>query len=573
MNRSGWTRQQGRYISDMQSRLDRIDQGGTLPTVTVSGLSVTLDSLSSAINVKFQVVSLQGLEAVVLMRNTTQDTGTAQAIQTTTASQLLANAKAGPWNVAFSDANPGSGSVYYWVKVIPNRNKRSGSYFEGPQFVASGLAGGVPAELLAFDASEAPGPVSGTVTISVNCWPADSSFFSLKVYATGYQGKSYAVAVAQQQQTSFSFTMLKTAETITLTGVAVEVGGAEAPFGSAPTRSLTLNGTATDPCQVERLSAAELTTGVQIGFAANPDTVTQYKVYRGPRGGGFGGASQIGTVTPSGSAAYTYLDTAGLGGVYEWYVVAHNSVGDSSSSKSIYQNQIYTSADLPPNAPGNSTNYATVDSIDAGSNATIRVYGTGGVGTSWTAQFGYGSATYPSASLTGYAYTTKYWVLYNTQSTSYVVTASFPSTMPDGLVFAGSVTTCASGGGGGTGGGGGGTGGGHGGCVERGTPVEYPAGTSLVEETELPCGEWICFAGEGGAYITVHPDTLVSVWKRAKDLELGDLLDSGDEGEIQSIVSVTELLYAGVKVKRRVEPSHTYRARGYRLHNIKANPN
>ena len=126
---------------------------------------------------------------------------------------------------------------------------------------------------------------------------------------------------------------------------------------------------------------------------------------------------------------------------------------------------------------------------------------------------------------------------------------------------------------GGTGGGGGGTGGGHGGCVERGTPVEYPAGTSLVEETELPCGEWICFAGEGGAYITVHPDTLVSVWKRAKDLELGDLLDSGDEGEIQSIVSVTELLYAGVKVKRRVEPSHTYRARGYRLHNIKANPN
>ena len=124
--------------------------------------------------------------------------------------------------------------------------------------------------------------------------------------------------------------------------------------------------------------------------------------------------------------------------------------------------------------PGNSTNFATVDSIDAGASATIRVYGTGGVGSSWQRQTGNTlvgpdntpNTVFPGASLTGFAYTTTYTVFYDTKNAVYHVftAAQFSSSLNDEYVFAGQVTTIAHGGGGGTSGGGGnggGTGGGR----------------------------------------------------------------------------------------------------------------
>lgn len=117
---------------------------------------------------------------------------------------------------------------------------------------------------------------------------------------------------------------------------------------------------------------------------------------------------------------------------------------------------------LPPNDPTNTTNFATVDSIDAGSSATVRVYGTGGVGTSWTRRNGYGGPdpVFPAGTITGLAYTTTYYIAWN--GSAYVAFTSFPNIMPDNYVWAGKVVTVASGGGGGTGGGGGSGGGGGG---------------------------------------------------------------------------------------------------------------
>lgn len=109
--------------------------------------------------------------------------------------------------------------------------------------------------------------------------------------------------------------------------------------------------------------------------------------------------------------------------------------------------------DLQPNLPLNYTNNATVDSIDAGSSATVRVYGMGGVGSSWTRYTGQGTQTFPAGTITGLAYSTTYYVVWT--GSAYVASTSLPSAISDGYVFAGKPTTVAAGGTGGLPGGGG----------------------------------------------------------------------------------------------------------------------
>jgi hypothetical protein len=119
------------------------------------------------------------------------------------------------------------------------------------------------------------------------------------------------------------------------------------------------------------------------------------------------------------------------------------------------------SDDLPLNVPLNSTNNATVDSVDAGSSATIRIYGPGGVGSSWMRFSGQGTETYPAGSITGLAYSTPYYIVWN--GSAYLAFTQQSQVMSDSYVFVGRPTTVASGGGGGTSGGGGNPGGGNGG--------------------------------------------------------------------------------------------------------------
>ena len=121
---------------------------------------------------------------------------------------------------------------------------------------------------------------------------------------------------------------------------------------------------------------------------------------------------------------------------------------------------LVSSSNLPLNVPLNSTNNASVDSIDAGSSATIRIYGPGGVGSSWMRFSGQGTETYPAGSITGLAYSTTYYVVWT--GTAYLAFAQQSQAVADSYVFVGRPTTVASGGSGGSSGGGG-TGGGNGG--------------------------------------------------------------------------------------------------------------
>ncbi len=118
------------------------------------------------------------------------------------------------------------------------------------------------------------------------------------------------------------------------------------------------------------------------------------------------------------------------------------------------------SADDQSNVASNYTNFATVDSIDAGGSATARIYGTGGVGSAWTRQVGSVTTTYPAGTITGLAYTTVYYIHYT--GTTYAASTTFPASLPDTYIWVGKITTVAAGGGGGSLGGGGSSGGGGG---------------------------------------------------------------------------------------------------------------
>lgn len=133
------------------------------------------------------------------------------------------------------------------------------------------------------------------------------------------------------------------------------------------------------------------------------------------------------------------------------------------------------STSAAPNMGLNNSNNATVDSVDAGGTATIRVYGIGGPGSSWTRFDGQnGQTTLPSGTIPGKAYGTTYWVVYapDTGYSAYKQ-VDFTSVIADQVLWAGKITTINAGGGGGTTGGGGdtttggsATGGGRGGLLQ-----------------------------------------------------------------------------------------------------------
>jgi hypothetical protein len=111
------------------------------------------------------------------------------------------------------------------------------------------------------------------------------------------------------------------------------------------------------------------------------------------------------------------------------------------------------------------------------------------------------------------------------------------------------------------------------GCVELGTPVEYYDG-SEVEKTVEPCSEWVVLELRGEEPLAMHPDTLVTVFKKAKDLSPGDRIEVGKNGEWRTDGQIRFEQRAGFKVKRRVSPGGTYMAgtARVRLHNNKMNP-
>jgi hypothetical protein len=208
------------------------------------------------------------------------------------------------------------------------------------------------------------------------------------------------------------------------------------------------------------------------------------------------------------------------------------------------------------NAPVNSNGFANIAQLSsvAGS-TTINV-------AAFTLQYGFGTVSYNSGSVNPGAFGTYYVYVddpnYTGGAVTYQATLTTTTlTAAEGRIYLGKITTSA-----GSGGSGGGSA-----CVEEGTPVSYYPDSEVVE-TLVSNSEWVEIDTPNGR-LAMAPGTLVSVFKRADTLQAGDLveLEGGRWYELRSPPTCTHR--PSMKVKRLVEPWHTYFARGVRVHNLK----
>lgn len=453
-------------LNSLNERVTRLENTALeLPEGLVGTFTVTPAPAQDGAQVEFSLTATTGVLAANILRGFSTDPSAATLLASYPGPAI---APGNPVTLSDSDPALAGQTAYYWLQLYP-LNASLEPQLTGPQQLDAAAADQVPPDaLLEFDASVSAGGDGASVKVGVSFLPPNETRFgSARILVEGYNGNPAAVIVAQYPIDPDSFTLQKTGETVTLLAVSVNKAGIAAANGTARTKTVTLSN-ATAPCAVYGGAATGIATGVQIGFPAGPEaSITEYKVSRGPLGGGFAAASVIGTVAPTGAAAYTYLDAGGLGGQYEWYVQAANPTGTSAAPPAITLQAVTSSANLPANAPFNNINNATVDSIDGGSSATVRVYGPGGVGTSWTRATGYGSETLPAGTLAGLSYATVYYILWN--GSAYFATTSFTAALADNNIWAGTVTTVASGGGGGTVGGGGSSSNGSNGRLEPGT--------------------------------------------------------------------------------------------------------
>jgi hypothetical protein len=104
---------------------------------------------------------------------------------------------------------------------------------------------------------------------------------------------------------------------------------------------------------------------------------------------------------------------------------------------------LQTSAATVPNSPLNQSNFATVDSVAAGGTATVRIYGSGGPGTSWTSIVGTASKVIPAGTILNVAYASNGYVAWN--GSSYQFKPGLTQTFPDTWIPVGFVSVIASG--------------------------------------------------------------------------------------------------------------------------------
>lgn len=614
-----------------EQQLAQLVSSPTINANAISGFQAATNPITQGIDITFTLADLTGISGLSLFRNNVLDAATAVCIQSW-------NPTLGAYDYSDTALSlQAQATAYYWLELLP-QGTSGNSVVIGPQSILLNpqLAPPIPSTSISASSSAA---ANGVVTITVNVTGVAAS---QKIYVSGYKGNASFVAVAQNATSPIQFTLDATGETITLEAIGVSAGGAEAATG--PTTTLILNGSLTVPAAPQGVIVNQIATGNQITFPASKDAGPTYQIYRAQAGQTFLGATLLATVTGT-AGTIEYLDTGGLAGNWEYFIVAMNSAGSSQPSLPATPAVLFSSAAIPPNVPVNTTNTATVDSVDGGSSVVVRIYGPGGVGTSYSRLTGYGSLSRPNGTITGLAYTTSYAILWT--GSTYIAVTVYPNTLPDGYEFVGSITTTAptgvvgSGatltivvngtgnviqanpvavgslynsatvavaGGGGSGaqiqpnivggqvtsytvlnggtlyvtaptgtvipGGTGGTVGGGGtagtsdgnlvGCVEEGTIVEVPEGT--IEEL-LPCDEWIS-VDFGYGPLVMHPETLVSVFKKASELTRNDRIEV--KGARWRKGTISGQSRKGMKVKRSC-PGGVYFAGPslVRLHNEK----
>ena len=102
-----------------------------------------------------------------------------------------------------------------------------------------------------------------------------------------------------------------------------------------------------------------------------------------------------------------------------------------------------SSAATENNVALNQSNFATVDSVSNGATATVRVYGSGGVGTSWSRIVGESSQAIPAGTILNVAYGSDAYVIWD--GLQYQLKPSLTETFADSWVPVGKVSVIANG--------------------------------------------------------------------------------------------------------------------------------
>lgn len=102
-----------------------------------------------------------------------------------------------------------------------------------------------------------------------------------------------------------------------------------------------------------------------------------------------------------------------------------------------------TSSATESNLSLNQSNFATVDSVGAGATATVRIYGSGGVGTSWTRILGNSSQVLPAGTILNIVYGSDLYIAWD--GTQYQAKPGLTQTFPDGWIPVGKVSVIANG--------------------------------------------------------------------------------------------------------------------------------
>jgi uncharacterized membrane protein YgcG len=226
---------------------------------------------------------------------------------------------------------------------------------------------------------------------------------------------------------------------------AISVTGARGIFSvalAAPNAAVNPN----LPSQSGAARTPSLPAPLSFFLEASPDPAfAQVTTY--PLGGAMAANLSLGNVTRYWRARAKYIESDF--GAYVYFGTAAQPTPVAGG--------VATSGDLAPNIASNFTNFATIDSVDAGSSATARIYGTGGPGSAWTRITGQGSTTFPPGTIAGLAYSTLYYIVWD--GAAYLAFTSLPAALVDKFVAVGKVTTIDAGGSGGFTGGGGSSGG------------------------------------------------------------------------------------------------------------------
>lgn len=284
----------------------------------------TATQVPAGIEIAFTLAAAVGLAGISLDRAATNNQNAAVSIWS------VAAPRQGDEYSFLDTSAPAGQTSYYWLHLTPGA-ATANPVFVGPQSAPMPAVPAAGNALEMLSVSESAGP-SGSEAIGI-AYLAPATMPGCKVYAAGYQGVAGNVAVAESAYSPFSFNLLATGEAVTLKCVPVDANGNEGAMANALTAHVTLDGAPSAPAVVMPVAAAALYDGIQVRFPAGPESgITSYSVSRGPRGGGFGAAALVGSVTPTaGVMAYTYEDTTGTA-AHEWYVQAVSANGTGAAS-------------------------------------------------------------------------------------------------------------------------------------------------------------------------------------------------------------------------------------------------